>query len=77
MNTYGLLRNVSHALLALAFGATSAHAALTDISTDPLNTYSAVSSTDIKPNIMYVLDNSGSMAWDYMADTVSDWDSTA
>ena len=77
MNTYGLLRNVSHALLALAFGVTSAHAALTDISTDPLNTYSAPSSTDIKPNLMYILDNSGSMGFDYMPDTVDDWDSTA
>jgi type IV pilus assembly protein PilY1 len=71
MTTHGLLRNASYALLALAFSATT-HAALTDISTVPLNTYSAPSSTDVKPNIMFVLDDSGSMAWDYMPDHVND-----
>ena len=43
-------------------------AALTDISTDPLNTYSAPSSTDVKPNVLFVLDDSGSMNWDFMPD---------
>lgn len=45
-----------------------AHADLTDISTVPLTTYSAPSSTDVKPNVMFVLDDSGSMAWDFMPD---------
>ena len=46
----------------------SAQAALTDISTVPLNTYSAPSSTDVKPNVMFILDDSGSMDWDFMPD---------
>jgi type IV pilus assembly protein PilY1 len=59
------------ALIAFA-GATSAHAALTDISTVPLNTYSAPSSTDVKPNLMFILDNSGSMDWQHMPDNSAD-----
>lgn len=54
-------------LIALAFAA-CAHAATTDISTEPLNTYSAPSSTDVKPNVLFVLDDSGSMDWDFMPD---------
>ncbi|MFA7269079.1 MAG: PilC/PilY family type IV pilus protein [Sterolibacterium sp.] len=69
---YGLFRSARYALLALAFSAT-AHAATTDISSVPLNTYSAPSSTDVKPNILFILDNSGSMSWDYMPDTVNNW----
>jgi type IV pilus assembly protein PilY1 len=48
--------------------AVTAHAASTDISTDPLNTYSAATSTDVKPNVFFVLDDSGSMDWDFMPD---------
>ena len=59
--------SASRLLLALALCG-SAHAALTDISTVPLNTYSAPSSTDVKPNILFVLDDSGSMDWDFMPD---------
>ena len=54
-------------LLALALCG-SAHAALTDISTVPLNTYSAPTSTDVKPNVLFILDDSGSMDWDFMPD---------
>ncbi|MFA7240311.1 MAG: PilC/PilY family type IV pilus protein [Sulfuricellaceae bacterium] len=74
MNAHGLLRNACHALLALTFSA-GVHA-LTDISSVPLNTYNAPSSSDVKPNIMFILDNSGSMSWDYMPDTVNNWNST-
>lgn len=48
--------------------AAGASAALTDISTEPLETYSAPSSTDVKPNVLFVLDDSGSMNWDFMPD---------
>lgn len=72
--THGLLRSACHALLALTFSV-GAHA-LTDISSVPLNTYNAPSSSDVKPNIMFILDNSGSMSWDYMPDTVNNWNST-
>ncbi len=55
--------------LALAAAAlcTIAQAA-TDISTEPLNTYSAPSSTDVKPNVFFILDDSGSMDFDFMPD---------
>lgn len=40
----------------------------TDISTVPLNTYAATSTTDVKPNVMFILDDSGSMDWEYLPD---------
>ena len=67
MITHRLLKALSITLLVSAF-AFNAQAALTDISTDPLNTYSAPSSTDVKPNVLFVLDDSGSMDWDFMPD---------
>lgn len=81
MNTHGLLRNVGNAFLALIFSI-GAHAAVTDISSVPLNTYNAPSSSDVKPNIMFILDNSGSMGepdlsmkGDSMPDTADNWGS--
>jgi len=44
----------------------------TDLSTDPLPTYSVGSAVDIKPNILMVLDDSGSMDWDYLPDWAND-----
>ena len=61
------LKSISSLALAMAVVA-GAHAATTDISTVPLNTYSAPSSTDVKPNVMFILDDSGSMDWDFMPD---------
>lgn len=72
MTTHGLLKVLRLTLLSSAF-AFNAQAALTDISTDPLNTYSAPSSTDVKPNVLFVLDDSGSMDWDYMPDQVGNY----
>lgn len=43
-------------------------AAQTDLSSIPLSTYYAPSSVDVKPNILFVLDDSGSMDWDAMPD---------
>ena len=46
----------------------NATAAPADISSLPLGT---VSTQKAKPNLMFVLDNSGSMAWDYMPDDLN------
>lgn len=55
--------------MALALNINYSHAALTDLGTAPL-----VSATtgDVLPNLMYILDDSGSMGWDYMPDYVND-----
>lgn len=55
------------AVLAL-LGLVAAVSGATDISTVPLSTYAATSSTDIKPNVLFILDDSGSMDWNYMPD---------
>lgn len=47
---------------------TAAFAATTDISTTPLETGQ---SSVVKPNVMILFDDSGSMAWDYMPDWLS------
>ncbi len=52
--------------------ALSIQAHATDISTVPLSTYYAPSSVDVKPNILFVLDDSGSMDWSFMPDQ-ADW----
>ncbi|OBP14000.1 hypothetical protein A5320_15160 [Rheinheimera sp. SA_1] len=55
-------RTYSWLLLSMAFGACTAEAAI-DISTVPLETGTAVPS-----NIMFILDDSGSMRWGFMPD---------
>jgi type IV pilus assembly protein PilY1 len=61
------LRRLALSLGVLALGATSAHAALIDLANSPL----VVSNTnEVKPNLFFILDDSGSMSWDYMPDTV-------
>lgn len=65
MTTHRPFRKIGCVLIALAF---TGRAPATDISTAPLNTYSAPSSTDVKPNVFFVLDDSGSMDWDFMPD---------
>ncbi|MDI1260062.1 PilC/PilY family type IV pilus protein [Aquabacterium sp.] len=47
---------------------TQVMAATTSIANEPLAT---MSTTSTKPNILFVLDNSGSMGWDYMPDDVN------
>jgi len=71
MNIDRSLKRIGGLLLALTF---AANAQGTDISTEPLNTYSAPSSTDVKPNVLFVLDDSGSMDWDFMPDWACDTD---
>jgi type IV pilus assembly protein PilY1 len=68
------LKCLQHLLWAFLF-ATCAQAAQTDISTVPLETYSAPTSTDVKPNVLFVLDDSGSMDWDFMPDWACTGDS--
>ena len=51
--------------LALASAGTHSPAADTDIASAPLITSS---STAVKPNLMFTLDDSGSMDWEYMPD---------
>jgi hypothetical protein len=53
------------ALMASALAVVDVHAAVTDIFSQPLATTSTVVA---KPNIMFILDNSGSMASAYMPD---------
>ncbi len=73
MNTHSFLNRSSILVAALAL-TMSAHAALTDLSTLPLSTYYAPSSVDVKPNILFVLDDSGSMDWDAMPDQATWFD---
>jgi len=61
---YCRLAAASLGLLGL-FAPPAARAGLTDIATAPLFT---TSTTVVKPNVMFVLDDSGSMAWDFMPD---------
>ena len=59
--------------LALILGA-PAFGALTDLATAPLETSSA---TLVKPNIMFILDNSGSMASAYLPDWADDYSASS
>jgi len=55
--------------MALALYAGSARAALTELTSVPL---SSVTPSVVKPNLMFLLDDSGSMGWDYLPDNVND-----
>lgn len=54
-------------LMSATFFGTTAFAATTDIANAPL---ASTSSTVVKPNIMFILDDSGSMGWEYLPDSV-------
>lgn len=62
------------ALLAAVFGfAAPGYAATTDLATQPM---AVTSNASIKPNILFLLDDSGSMAWDRLTpDTMANTDS--
>ena len=62
-----LLRSISQALLFLG-AAASTQGAVTSISSAPLVTSSA---SAVLPNLMFVLDDSGSMDWNFMPDWAS------
>src|SRR5262245_61999562 len=65
MNVARHSKRLLAALMASAITVVDVHAAVTDIYNQPLATTSTVVA---KPNIMFILDNSGSMANDYMPD---------
>jgi type IV pilus assembly protein PilY1 len=52
---------------------TIVHAASVALAKEPMTTTTA---TNVRPNVMFILDNSGSMAWDYLPDWVNDKDPT-
>jgi len=56
-------------VLGLALCKANTYAAITDLASSPLVTSS---SNNVYPNIMYLLDDSGSMDWDYLPDWVND-----
>jgi len=66
----GLLVKVLPRAAAAAAVALAPLAALsqTDLSSIPLPTFSAGTTVDVKPNILFVLDDSGSMDWDFLPD---------
>jgi type IV pilus assembly protein PilY1 len=67
-----LLTGLVMCLLLLA--APPSRAALTDLATSPLETSTA---TLVKPNILYVLDDSGSMAFNYLPDWAGQYPAAA
>lgn len=61
-------------LITLAFASSAPRAALTDISSAPLVTSSTAA---VLPNLQFILDDSGSMLFDYLPDYVSEYDLTS
>ncbi len=64
-----LMQRVIWVTLSGTFVATAAHATSTDLASSPLANSATASA---KPNIMFILDTSGSMGWDYLPDYVND-----
>jgi type IV pilus assembly protein PilY1 len=69
MNVARHSKRLLAALMASAITVVDVHAAVTDIYTQPLATTSTVVA---KPNVMFILDNSGSMQSDFMPDDMDD-----
>lgn len=59
---------ISQLLLAATVFCSTSHAATTDIANSPM---ASSGNTSVKPNIMFILDNSGSMGWEYLPDSVN------
>lgn len=59
-------------LAGIAFPGAVAYAGITDIANTPM---ASASSSAVKPNLMFILDDSGSMAWDYVPDAAGNFDS--
>jgi type IV pilus assembly protein PilY1 len=62
-----LLRKSGIGLLLACLVQVPSHGAVTDIADKPL---ASTSSDSVKPNVMFILDDSGSMEWEYMPDDV-------
>ena len=67
MTTIDKLLKSAGKLFILAAVIANAHGAVTDIAQAPLVTSSS-STQPVRPNVMFMLDDSGSMDWDYMPD---------
>ena len=63
-----LFRSLLLLLAALLLVGGQARAALTDLGDNPL---SSAPTADVKPNILFTLDDSGSMNWKFMPDNLS------
>jgi type IV pilus assembly protein PilY1 len=72
-NGFSAARSLALAML-LCAAPLPALSALTDIASVPL---ASSSTTVVKPNILFTLDNSGSMAWGHMPDSIDNWASLA
>lgn len=68
-----IAKHVSSILLLLAATGlgTAAHAAATDIANSPM---ASSGNTSVKPNVLFILDDSGSMGWEYLPDSVNNND---
>jgi type IV pilus assembly protein PilY1 len=65
MNTSQIFDYIRNAIIIFCVAVASAQAAITDIDSAPMGTAAAVSAS---PNVMVMLDDSGSMDWDYLPD---------
>lgn len=71
MNTNTFTRSAKFACAIMLLGATfTAQAAPADIASEPLITSPT---TSVQPNVFLMMDDSGSMGWDYMPDDASDF----
>lgn len=68
-----LKKGVAYSLIVSVYATSSpvALAALSDLADVPL---ASSSTTVVKPNVLFTLDDSGSMGWDYMPDDISNWE---
>jgi len=69
---YPKAAHIRLALTALIWPCAFSHAAVTDIANSPM---ASSSSSNVKPNIMFILDDSGSMADAYLPDAAGDFGS--
>ena len=67
-----ILKHIGGTLL-VCFASASAHAGVTDLASSPLVTSSA---SAVGPNLMMLLDDSGSMAWNFLPDWANSGDTT-
>jgi type IV pilus assembly protein PilY1 len=80
MKSHRMLNRFARALLTLFVAGLvpgwvcmgNALAATTDVAAGPIFT-NATATTEVKPNVMFVLDDSGSMDWDYMPDDANNF----
>ena len=69
MKVHILFKNLVALLIGIAFSS-NALAATVAISNQPLN---KLTTGDVKPNVLFVLDDSGSMTWTYLPDNANNF----